>query len=306
MAIAPIGEVTQGLAPSARMRRKARAGYLFIAPAMLLYLYFFVYPFIISIYYSFLKWNGAGPPQFVGLQNYVRLFSDKLLGQALTNNLIWVVIGTISPIAISLLLGALLWRGVRGMAIFRTIYFLPVVLSEVVVAITWNWIYHPLFGALNQLLEAIGLGSLARGWLGDPDTALLALLVTAIWSYFGFAFVVIMAGLQDINMDIIEAALIDGASGWQRFVNVLLPELRHVITMITALTLIGGFNVFGIVFVMTRGGPGTATQVIATYIYRAAFQESDIGYGATLSLVMTVITLAASYLFIRLRERGED
>lgn len=306
MAIAPIGEVTRGLAPSARMRRKARAGYLFIAPAMLLYLYFFVYPFTVSIYYSFLKWNGAGPPEFVGLQNYVRLFSDKILGQALTNNLIWVVIGTISPIAISLLLGALLWRGVRGMAIFRTIYFLPVVLSEVVVAITWNWIYHPLFGALNQLLKAIGLGALARGWLGDPDTALLALLVTAIWSYFGFAFVVIMAGLQDINMDIIEAALMDGASGWQRFVHVLLPELRHVITMITALTLIGGFNVFGIVFVMTRGGPGTSTQVIATYTYRAAFQESDIGYGATLSLVMTVITLAASYLFIRLRERGEE
>jgi ABC-type sugar transport system permease subunit len=293
-------------APSVRERRKARAGYLFIAPALLLYLYFFVYPFLVSIYYSFLKWNGAGPPTWVGLGNYARLFGDAILGQALTNNLIWVVVGTVSPIAIGLLLGALMWRRVRGMVAFRTIYFLPVVLSEVVIAITWNWIYHPLFGALNLLLEGVGLGALSRGWLGDPDTALMALLITAIWSYFGFCFVVIMAGLQDVSMDLVEAAMIDGANGWQRFVNVLLPELRHVITMITALTLIGGFNVFGIVFVMTQGGPGTSTQVIATYTYRKAFQESDIGYGATLSLVMTAITLAASYLFIRLRERGGE
>jgi ABC-type sugar transport system permease subunit len=308
MAITPIG----GLAPrtratsSARQRRRARAGYLFIAPALLLYLVFFIYPFFVSVYYSFLDWPGAGPQRFVGLENYQRLFSDRILFQALGNNLIWVVIGTIAPLVLGLLLGALLWRGVRGMVVFRTIYFLPVILSEVVIAIIWNWIYHPLFGALNQVLRAVGLGEIARGWLGDPQTALMALLVTAIWAYFGFCFVVIMAGLQDINLDLVEAATIDGANGWQRFRFVLLPELRHVVTMLTALTLIGGFNVFGIVFVMTQGGPGTATQVIATYTYRTAFQESNIGYGATLSLVMTAITLAASYAFIRLRERGEE
>lgn len=306
MAITPINIAAARAAPSARSRRKALAGVLFVAPALLLYLFFFVYPFLVSIYYSTIEWRGAGPPEFVGLQNYARLLGDGLLLKALGNNLIWVVVGTISPIAIGLLLGALLWRGARGMVAFRTIYFLPVVLSEVVIAIVWNWIYHPLFGALNQFLRAVGLGELARGWLGDPSTALAALLITAIWSYFGFAFVVIMAGLQDVSVDLVEAAMIDGASSWQRFVNVLLPELRHVLTMITALTLIGGFNVFGIVFVMTQGGPGTATQVIATYTYRTAFQESDIGYGATLSLVMTAITLAASYAFIKLRERGEE
>ena len=288
-----------------RSQRKRIAGYAFILPAFLLYAFFFIYPFVISIYYSFIKWAGAGPKQYVGLANYTRLFSDRLLGQALWHNLIWVIVGTISPIAIALLLGALLWRGLRGMVVFRTIYFLPVVLSEVVIAIVWNWIYHPLFGALNEFLRAIGLGFLARGWLGDPDTALMALLVTAIWGYFGFAFVVIMAGLQDVNVELVEAAMIDGANAWQRFRYVLVPELRHVLTMITALTLIGGFNVFGIVFVMTQGGPGTATQVIATYTYRKAFQESDIGYGSTLSLVMTVITMVASYIFIRLRERND-
>jgi ABC-type sugar transport system permease subunit len=301
------GQLAQAASGTTRGRslRKVLPGYAFIAPAFLLYAVFFIYPFVVSIYYSFVKWSGGGTKEFVGLANYRRLFSDTLLWQALSHNLVWVVGGTIIPIAIALLLGALMWRGARGLLVFRTIFFLPVVLAEVVIAIIWNWIYHPLFGALNQMLTAIGLGSLARGWLGDPDTALLAVLVTAIWSYFGFAFVIIMAGLQDVSVDLVEAAMIDGANGWQRFVYIVIPELRHVLTMITAFTLIGGFNVFVIIFIMTQGGPGTATQVIGTYTYRTAFQESDIGYGATLSLVMTTISLLASYLFIRLRERSE-
>jgi ABC-type sugar transport system permease subunit len=301
------GQLAKGVSTLSRgrSRRHMTAGYAFIAPAFLLYAVFFIYPFVVSIYYSFIRWTGAGPKQFVGLANYRRLFSDALLWQALSHNLIWVVLGTLMPIAIALLLGALVWRGARGLLVFRTIFFLPVVLAEVVVAISWNWIYHPLFGALNQMLTAIGLGSLTRGWLGDPDTALLAVLVTAIWSYFGFAFVIIMAGLQDVNVELVEAAMIDGANAWQRFVRVVMPELRHVLTMVTAYTLINGFNVFVIIFILTQGGPGTATQVIGTYTYRKAFQESDIGYGATLSLVMTTISLLASYLFIRLRERSE-
>jgi ABC-type sugar transport system permease subunit len=280
------------------------AGYAFILPALLLYAIFFIYPFVVSIYYSLISWKGVGPKEFVGLDNYRRLFSDALLWQVLSHNLVWVIIGTIAPIVIALLLGGLMWRGLRGMTFFRVVYFLPVVLADVVVAITWNWIYHPLFGALNQILTAIGLGSLTRGWLGDPNTALLAVIATAIWQYFGFCFVVIMAGLQDVNLELVEAAMIDGANPWQRFRYVLIPELRHVLTMITAFTLIGGFNVFGIVFVMTQGGPGTATQVIATYMYRE-FAANNIGYSATLSLVITLISLVTSYLFIRFRERSE-
>ncbi|MDP9382864.1 MAG: sugar ABC transporter permease [Chloroflexota bacterium] len=292
------------MTPSARRLPKWSAGYIFILPPLLLYAIFFIYPFIVSIYYSFVEWPGAGPKQFVGLANYRRLLSDGHLWEALQHNLLWVVVGTIAPIAIGLLLGALLWRGVRGMVLFRTIYFIPVVLSEPVIGIIWDWIYNPLFGALNTLLVRLGLEQLQRGWLGDPSTALPSLLVTAIWSYFGFAFVVIMAGLQDVNLELVEAAMIDGANAFQRFRYILIPELRHVLTMITALTLIGGFNVFGIVFVMTSGGPGTATEVIGTYTFKKAFGESDIGYGATLSLVMTAITMLASYIFIRLRERN--
>ncbi|MDQ4077296.1 MAG: sugar ABC transporter permease [Chloroflexota bacterium] len=162
--ITTTGKVRRSLA-------RAAPGYAFIAPALLLYALFFIYPFVVSIYYSFVEWTGAGPKEFVGLANYRRLFSDSLLWEALSHNLGWVGVGTITPIAIGLLLGALLWRGVRGMVVFRTVYFLPVILSEVVIAIVWNWIYHPLFGPLNKLLQGIGLGFLTRGWLGDPNTA---------------------------------------------------------------------------------------------------------------------------------------
>ncbi len=292
---------------SPRAKRKAIAGWVFVLPAILIYAFFFIQPFFYSIYYSLTDWNGADPvKQFVGLGNYIKLAGDSLLWQALGHNLIWVIIGTVSPIAIGLLLGVLIWTGALGRVLFRTIYFLPVILSEVVVAIIWNWIYHPLFGAVNQILRGIGLDHLARGWLGDPQTALLALLMTAIWSYYGFCFVIIMAGLQNVDISLVEAATIDGANGWQRFIHVIVPQLSHVLTMITAFTLIGGFNVFGVVFVMTQGGPGTATQVIATYTYRKAFQESQVGYGAALSMVMTFLSLVTSYIFIRLRERQES
>ena len=302
--VTPAGRT--GLFAFGRSIRKAAIGYAFVIPALLVYTFFVVYPFISSIYYSLTSWDGAQPvKKYVGLANYIRLATDSLMWQALQHNLIWVILGTIAPIVIGLLLGILLWGGVRGMVVFRTIYFLPVILSEVVVAIIWNWIYHPLFGALNTLLNFMGLGYLTRGWLGSPDTALVALIIAAVWAYFGFAFVVIMAGLQNVNLELVEAAVVDGANAWQRAIHVIIPELRHVLTMITALTLIGGFSVFGVVFVMTQGGPGTATQVIATYTYKKAFQENEVGYGAALSMVMTIVSLIASYIFIRLRERGE-
>lgn len=289
-----------------RSARKATIGFAFVLPALLLYAFFFIYPFIVSIYYSLTSWDGAQPvKEFIGLSNYRSLLSDSLLWESLYHNLIWVVLGTAAPIAIGLLLGVLLWSGARGTTLFRTVYFLPFILSQVVVAIIWNWIYHPLWGPLNMSLRAVGLDSLARGWLGDPAWALLAVIIVAVWSYFGFTFVVIIAGLQDVSKELVEAATLDGANPWQRFIHVIVPQLRHVLTMITAFTLIGGFNVFDIIFVMTQGGPGTATQVIGTYTYRKAFEQGDIGYGSALSMVMTVITLIASYLFIHLRERGE-
>jgi ABC-type sugar transport system permease subunit len=283
-----------------------RAGYLFVLPAFLLYAVFMIYPFAQSIYLSFTSWNGAEPvKEWVGLANYHELVHDGLLWRSLRHNLIWVVIGTLSPMIIGLLLAVLLWRQPRGFTLFRTAYFMPQVLSSVVIAIVWGWIYNPIFGLLNKSLDRVGLESVSRGWLGDPDVALYAVLGAAIWAETGFVFVVFLAGLQNVSRDLLEAATVDGANAWRRLWDVTVPQLANVITVVGALLLIGGFNVFDIIFVMTSGGPNNATEVIGTYTYTEAFTQNRVGYAATLSLVMTVISLVASFVFIRLRERGE-
>lgn len=286
---------------------RQRAALLFVLPAFLVYALFMIYPFIQSIYLAMTRWNGADPvKEFVGLGNFQELVRDSIFWLALQHNLIWVVIGTIAPLAIGMLLAMLLWSQPRGFNLFRTVYFLPHVLVSTVVAIIWQWIYNPIFGILNKGLDAIGLDEVSRAWLGDTSTVLYAVLIAAIWSTVGFVFVILLAGLQNVNRDLLEAATIDGANSWRRFWDVIVPQLANVLNVVIALLLIGGFNVFDIVYVITRGGPANATETMGTYTYDQAFNQNRVGYGAALSLVMTVITLIASVIFIRLRERGEE
>lgn len=283
-----------------------RAGILFVLPAFLLYALFVVYPFFQSLYFSLTSWDGVSATKpFVGLQNYRELIRDNLLWRSLGHNVIWVVIGTIAPMVVGLFLAVLLWGRPRGFTLFRTVYFLPQVLSPVIIAIVWQWIYNPIFGILNVGLDRIGLENVSRGWIGDPDVALYAVLAAAIWAETGFVFVIFLAGLQNVNRDLIDAATIDGANAWQRFWNVIIPQLSNVLTVVTALLLVGGFSVFDIVFVMTAGGPNNATELIATYTYKEAFTQNRVGYASALSLVITVLSLIASVTFIRLRERGD-
>ena len=285
-----------------------RAGYLFLMPAFLLYAVFMIYPFVQSIYFTFIDWNGADPvKEWVGLENYRELVKDDRFWNALKHNIIWVIIGTAAPMIIGLLLAMLLWTRPKGFTLFRTVYFMPQVLSSVVIALVWGWIYNPIFGILNQSLDRVGLENVSRGWLGDPTYALYAVLGAGIWAEVGFVFVVFLAGLQNVSRDLLEAATLDGANIWQRFRDVTIPQLANVINVITALLLIGGFSVFDIIMVMTNGGnPANSTEVIATYAYSQAFTQNRVGYAATLSLIMTAITLIASFVFIRLRERGES
>ncbi len=234
------------------------------------------------------------------------MWSDDLLWKALRNNLIWVVIGTIGPLAVGFLLAMLLSGKPRGFTLFRTAFFMPQVLSSVIIGIVWGWIYNPLFGILNIGLDRIGLDSWSRGWLGDPTWALYAVLAAAMWAETGFVFVVFLAGLQNVSRDLLEAATLDGANAWRRFWDVTVPQMANVVTVVAALLLIGGFSVFDLIFVMTGGGPANGSEVIATYAYTEAFTQNNVGYASTLTLVMTVITLVASVVFIRFRERGED
>jgi ABC-type sugar transport system permease subunit len=295
-----------GLAPTSTRRywEKYGVAYLFLLPSVLLYAVFMLYPLVNAVYLSLTNWNGVEATKgFVGLSNYARLAQDSLFWLSLRNNLVWVVVGTVVPIAFALLLAVLLWGRTWGGTLFRTAYFIPQVLPLAIVGIIWGWIYNPIFGALNHALETVGLEFLTRGWLGDPGIALFAVLAAAIWRSIGFVFVIILAGLQNVDMDLMDAARIDGANALQRLLNVTIPQLSNVLTMVTAILLIGGFQVFDIIFVMTGGGPANSTQVIATYTYQSAFMENRVGYGAALSLVIAAISLVATLIFIRVRER---
>jgi raffinose/stachyose/melibiose transport system permease protein len=280
--------------------RRQKAGMWFVLPAFLVYCLFFAYPFFSTVYLSFTKSSLLGGSEFIGLTNYVRLINDPLMWSSLWNNLIWVFWGTITPIALGLVIAVILWTGVKGSIVFRTIYFLPMVLSPIVIGVIWRWIYNPLFGVLNKVLNFFGFQSV--GWLGDPDTALYAVLVTAIWSYVGFCIVVLFSGLQKVDSEMVDASRIDGANAWQRFRSVIVPQIRPVLTMVLVFTIIGGFNVFDVVWIMTEGGPNNSSEVIATYTYEMAFRQSgEVGYGAALSMVMTAVSLIAAWLTMKLR-----
>lgn len=289
-----------------RWVRRNRTGFLFILPALIFYLIFFVQPFVNTIYYSLTDWNGVNPTkQFIGFDNYVRMANDRLLWLSLSHNVTWIIVGTVAPIVIALPLALILSNLGRGRLFFQTGYFMPHILSGVVIAMIWGWIYNPLFGLLNYVLRAVGLDGLTRAWLGDPNTALLAIIAAAVWGYFGFCLVIFMAGLQNLDVDQIEASRIDGANAVQRFWYVIVPQMRYVLNMVIVYTLIGGFNVFDIAYVMTRGGPANHTELIGTYTYKMAFQENRIGYGATLAMLMMVLSLVTSLIYNIMRNRGD-
>jgi raffinose/stachyose/melibiose transport system permease protein len=285
-------------------RQQARYAVLFVAPALLIYLVFMIYPFLNTIYLSFTNWDGiTANKDWVGLSNYVRVFGEEVALKAFVNNIIWVILGTVAPVVLGLFEALLVWSGARGSLLFRTLFFLPFVLPLVVVGIVWQWIYHPLFGIVNTVLDSFGLDWLSRGWLADPHTALYAVLIAAVWGQTGFCFLILHASLQNVDMSTVEAAMIDGANWFQRARSIVIPQIAPQITMVTAVTLIGGFAVFDIIYVMTGGGPGNASQVLATYTVQVAFQQNEAGYGSSLAMLITILSLVSAVAFVRLRER---
>ena len=293
--------------PRAGRRKRTSAALVaaFVLPSLVIYVLFMAWPFVGTAYLSLTAWDGFAPTKdFIGLDNYVVMAGDPDFWSAFRNNMIWAVVGTAAPIIIGFPLAVMLWSGVRFRLAFRAMYFLPVILPSVVIGIIWGWIYNPLFGVLNTILEAVGLGQLAQGWLGNPDTALAAVLVAAIWGTFGMTVVFFLAGLEGIDLNLVDAAKVDGANAWQRIRHVLLPGIAPVMTFVFTTTLVGAFSVFDIIYVLTRGGPGTATEVMAGYSYKMAFSRNFAGYGAAISMVIAVISLVLAVGFLKMRERN--
>jgi ABC-type sugar transport system permease subunit len=285
-------------------RAQARLGILLVLPVAAMVLVFFLVPLANAVYYSLTDFDGIDPtPSFVGLDNITRMFSDPTVGRALLHNLAWIVVGTVSPMVIGLLVAMLLWTTTGRTGLYRLLLFLPFVLPGVAVGIVWGWIYDPIHGTLNGLLGAVGLDALQHGWLGEPDTALLAVVATAVWAGTGFAIVIFLAALRNVDVELVDASRIDGANAVQRLRYVVLPQIMPVFLMVLTLTLVGGFSVFDIIFIMTGGGPAGATEVLGTYAYANAFQLSDIGYGTTIALLMTVLAVPCAVALNRLQRR---
>ncbi len=283
-------------------------GWLYLLPGLLIYLGFTFYPILETVRTSFYEWNGfSAQRDWIGLRNYQALFSDTQFISAFLHNLVFILFYCILPVFIGLLLASVLSRkALPGMTFFRTVLFLPQVISMVVVGVIWRWIFNPQFGPLNVLLNALGLNGLTRAWLGDFALALPAVGSIGTWVQYGFCMILFLAGMQHISEEYYEASSLDGANAFQQFVHITIPGLRAEIGVALVTTIIAALRVFDLVYVTTRGGPGNATLVVGFLIYRSAFQQNRIGYASAIATILMLIILVISLLIRRLQTGNEE
>ena len=278
----------------------------FTYPAIIIFAIFYCIPIIASFIMSFTNWNikRISEPKFVGLKNFSRLFQDDYFLLALKNTVLFAVVTTLGIVILGLLLALLLNSAIKGKTFLRTCFYLPAVLSLIVVGIMFKAVFKLDGGILNQILTDVGLENLVRDWLGDGKTAMWAIIFVQIWKWSGFAMTIYLAGLQGISKDYYEAATIDGAGTWQKFKNITLPLLAPAFTVVITMNTIGGFKVFEQVYVMTNGGPGNATQVLNTYIYKE-FSKGTLGRSSAASLLLFLMISVVAILVNRALTKRE-
>jgi raffinose/stachyose/melibiose transport system permease protein len=290
-----------------RTRREPRAsGLLFAGPALALYVVFTLVPFGYAVYLSFFNWSGVGPLQFVGFSNYVALWQQPAIAASFLHAAILVLFFAGLPVVIALGLTALMTHApIRGLAVYRTLLFLPQIVALVAVAAVWDWILGS-GGPVNTFLRAVGLHALAVNWLGSFTWTLPAVGIIGGWVGYGFAMVVFMAGVQKIPRSLYEAARIDGAGAIREFFVVTLPGLRNEFTVVLVLTITGALTTFDIVYILTGGGPGTSTTVPAYSVYNLAFSEDQVGAAAAVGVVLSLIVFAVALIVLRLSRSEEE
>ena len=279
--------------------------YLFIAPALALFAIFSVYSFSLLSYLSLFEWDGVSPvKQFVGLGNYWSV----IMHDAVFWRSFWQA-GTITAMALAfqnslaLVLALTVNQRIRFGTFYRMLFFLPPILSEIVVGLIWAWIYDGNYGIFNELLKAIGLGHMTRSWLADPKTAITAVAVIHMWKGFGWGFVIFLAGLQTIPQELYEAATVDGANVWSRFRHITLPLLMPVCVVVSVLTILGTMQIFALIMATTQGGPAFHTEVPITRIMASTLGSSRLGYACAQGIVFGLILLTVSLLQMRLSRR---
>ena len=285
-------------------KQEMQTAYLFILPALVVYLVFVMIPVVQSMYISLFDWNGlSAEMEWTGLGNYVSLFTEDLVfRQSLHNSIIATAVLAIIPTGLGLGFAAMFSR-LRGGGAYRSAIFLPYLISMVAVGVIWSWIYNPRVGAIDAILETMSLDNLVHDWLGEPATALPAGLLPVIWRFTGFAIVIFYAAIQNIPIDLYEAAEVDGANAWQSFWKITLPLVREAMIIVVVWMTMDALKLFDLIWVLTKGGPNHATDVMATWMFTNTFKHFKMGYGAAISVILFLMIFVFSVVYIRLVTR---
>ncbi|GAB6107245.1 carbohydrate ABC transporter permease [Fusibacter bizertensis] len=294
------------------MKKYKKAPYFYVLPALIFLIIFVYYPIIQNFIYSFFRMSSYSTTRtFIGFENYIRLLQDPTVKIAIKNNVYYAIISLVFQVGLGLVIAIVLESKIVGKfkTFYRTVYFIPSIISITVVSILWWFIYRPDIGMLNSLLRLIGLDNLAAPWLGNSKTAIFAVIAMSQWHYTGYIAMLLIVAIQKVPKEMYEAANIDGANGWQKALYITIPQIKGMLVVTSVITLSGAFKVFNEVHVMTKGGPGNASQVLGTYMNKAAWVYDEVGYAATIGVLIFTITFIAAVVQIRLsgfeKEDGE-
>ncbi|MGM0640237.1 MAG: carbohydrate ABC transporter permease [Thermotogota bacterium] len=288
-------------------KKKWWVPWAFLAVPLIMYLVWVIIPIGRTFFYSLSDWDGLSKNvEFIGLENFKTLFNDRVFTTALMNNIKWFIFFIIIPVPVGLGFAMLLDMKFKGSKLFKTLVYLPMTLSFVVIGTMWSWIYEPQYGALNSFLDAMGLDFLITPWLSDPEVVTFSLIFAAIWRQIPYMMVLFLAGLKNVSKDQVEAAIVDGANSWQRFWNVILPALKPSMIVAITVSIIDSLRAFDIVFVMTKGGPFNSSTVLANFMYIEAFNNYRMGYGSAIAVIQFAITFGFIILYLLNAMKNEE
>lgn len=265
--------------------------FLGLLPSLIIYIGIAIVPIGLSLYYSFFNWDGITGKDFIGFDNFTEIFQDEIFWLSVKNNVIIMLTGLLGQLPLGLLLALLLNRGLKGNGFFRTVGFLPVVISSVMVSLIWGMIYNTEYGFLNSILGVFGLESWQRNWLGDPDWSMMSISVAYIWQNCGLYMIIFLAALQNISNEVNEAAELDGATGLRKVFLITIPMIRATILVTIIYSISNSFRVFDLIQILTGGGPAHQTEVMTIYMYNNAFMSRQFGYGSAVSILILLFSL---------------
>ena len=281
-----------------RMLRDKKAICVFVLPAFIFFFAMVILPIIMSGYYSFLEWDGMGEGKFIGLKNYIELFTsyNKAFPKAIFNSVILAAMSVFIQLPISLVLALILARGIKGEKFYRTVYFMPVIISTVVIGQLWQKIYHYEYGIVNMILRKVGLENLVRDWLGDTKTALICVFIVIIWQYIGYHMLLMYSSAKSIPEELYEAAKIDGANEITTAFKITIPLMKPILNVCVTYAIVGSLKIFDLVYVLTGGGPLKSTEVPSTLMFTTIFFRNEYGYGSAMAIFIVIECLVFTVL----------